>query len=98
MTDLRGEQDTDMLTDEELIERGLEPRFTKLSDLPKVTPQPEKKCSYCGRKVKEPITSWEIAGYELLPDDKVGHKGCVQRQEKELKKLFKNMEENDGDN
>ncbi len=96
MTDLRGEQDTDMLTDMELEERGLEPRFpepTSLRSIKEPPPQPEHRCHFCGRKVKNPVTKHEVAGYDFVPEGKHAHSGCAQRQVDAVLKYLKQTDE-----
>lgn len=94
-----GGQDTDMLTDHELVERGYEPRFvptTELSDPPRATYKgdpDERKCEFCNRKMKNPVSSFTKYGVEFIGEGKLAHAGCARRQFEIIADVLKKTEE-----
>lgn len=96
-----GQQDTDMLTDDELEERGYQPRFTELSEVPKAKykgDSDERKCHFCNRKMKSPVSKFEKFGIDFVPDSKLAHEGCARRQFKLVKDQLIQLEEQSNDN
>jgi len=93
--EIRGENDTDMLTDMELKRRGLSPRFpkmTELTSLPAPIARNSQKCCYCNKVVNSPVSKFERFGYDFIPKNKVAHEGCVKRQFEAMKEVFLAME------
>ena len=91
----RGQQSTDMLTDNELRERGYKPRFpeaTELTELAEPITRPEQKCCFCGRKVESPVSRFERFGINFVDENKVAHEGCARRQFEAVKEVLLKME------
>lgn len=84
-------QDLDMLTDDELIERGYEPRFAELSELSEITPEPEYKCCFCNRKMKAPVTRFEKFGVDFVPEGEKAHEGCARREFEKVAEVMKTV-------
>lgn len=95
----RGQQDTDMLTDKELEERGYETRFTKLTEGPKTQykgDSDERKCHFCNRKMNAPVSKFEKFGIDFVPDGKLAHEGCARRQFDLVKKQLQLLDQQNG--